>query len=90
VLKPFQPRTIAADTQLECDVVIIGSGAGSGIVAVELAAAGHDVVVLERGPYLNESDFSQRELEMLSRGGMSSSLCAGLNRHGEVNERVIR
>src|SRR5215472_6169773 len=34
------------------DAVIVGAGAGGGIVAKELAAAGWDVVLLERGPWL--------------------------------------
>lgn len=34
------------------DAVIVGSGAGGGIVAKELAAAGRTVVLLERGPWL--------------------------------------
>ena len=34
------------------DAVVVGSGAGGGIVAKELAAAGRRVVLLERGPWL--------------------------------------
>jgi choline dehydrogenase-like flavoprotein len=54
----------------ECDVVIIGSGAGGGTVARELAplaAAGHRVVVLEQGPRLREDEYTGRELEMAAR-----------------------
>jgi len=36
------------------DAVIVGAGAGGGIVAKELAAAGWRVVLLERGPWLKE------------------------------------
>jgi long-chain-alcohol oxidase len=82
VPKPIQPLTVHADTDLECDVVIVGSGAGGGMVAVELAQAGLDVVVLERGPYLNESDFTQRELEMLGAayldGGLRTTTDGGM------------
>lgn len=49
------------------DVVIVGSGAGGGTVAAEvapLARAGRRVVVLERGPRLADREFTGRELEM--------------------------
>lgn len=52
------------------DVVIIGSGAGGGAVAKELAplcGRGLKVAVLEWGPRLKDSDFTGRELEMVRR-----------------------
>jgi len=65
--KPIRPLAVTSDTSLDCDVVVIGSGAGGGVAAGELAAAGKSVVVLEKGGYLNESDFSHREAESLER-----------------------
>ena len=47
--KPIQPLAIERDETLRADVVVVGSGAGGGVVAGELAARGVDVVVLERG-----------------------------------------
>jgi len=38
--------------QEQVDAVLVGSGAGGGIVAKELAVAGWRVVLLERGPWL--------------------------------------
>ncbi len=49
------------------DVVIIGSGAGGGTVAQELAPLvrdGRRVVVLEKGPRLGDLEFTGEELEM--------------------------
>ncbi len=61
VPKPIKPTEISTDTTLECDVVVIGSGAGGGVVAGELAAAGKAVIVLEMGGYYNEADFLHYE-----------------------------
>jgi choline dehydrogenase-like flavoprotein len=58
--------------ELTADAVIVGSGAGGGVIAGELSAAGQEVVVLEAGGYYNEADFNQLELwayEHLYRGG---------------------
>jgi choline dehydrogenase-like flavoprotein len=48
-------------------VLVIGSGAGGGVVAGELSQAGHDVLVLEKGPYFHGRDFTQREADMLGQ-----------------------
>ncbi len=44
-----------------CDVAIVGSGAGAGITAELLTAAGLTVVIVEEGPLKSSSDFRQRE-----------------------------
>ena len=80
--KPIRPLAITADTALSCDVIVIGSGAGGGVVAAELAAAGKDVVVLEKGGYRNEADFTHQEgdaLEtMYDAGGLLATSDLGL------------
>lgn len=50
---------------LECDVVVVGSGAGGGVVAAELAEAGLDVVVLEEGGHHPTESFSTSTTDML-------------------------
>jgi choline dehydrogenase-like flavoprotein len=55
------------DVTYTCRVLVIGSGAGGGVVAGELAAAGHDVLVLDKGPYYHGSDFTQREADMVGQ-----------------------
>ncbi|HLY24914.1 MAG TPA: GMC family oxidoreductase N-terminal domain-containing protein [Aggregatilineales bacterium] len=59
---PIKPLSIDADSTLTTDVIIVGSGAGGGVVAGELTAAGLDVIVLEKGGYYTEADFDGREL----------------------------
>jgi len=65
--KPIRTTTLDGDTTLTCDAVVIGSGAGGGVAAAELAAAGKDVIVLEEGGYYNEADFNQLELAMMRK-----------------------
>jgi choline dehydrogenase-like flavoprotein len=43
------------------DVVVVGSGAGGGVVAGELAARGRHVLLLEVGPYRTAADFTRFE-----------------------------
>lgn len=58
----------------EYDVCIIGSGAGAGPVAYELALAGYSVVVLEKGKWYKEADFSKDELKNTLREAYSPNL----------------
>ncbi|MGD9835372.1 MAG: GMC family oxidoreductase N-terminal domain-containing protein, partial [Piscinibacter sp.] len=49
--------------RIECDVAIVGSGAGAGITAELLTQAGLKVVIVEEGPLRSSTDFHQRESE---------------------------
>jgi len=77
VPQPIKPLTIAKDTTLEADVVVIGSGAGGGVVAGELALVGKSVIVLEKGGHNNEATFTLQEAQAtpelyLKRGTLTS------------------
>jgi long-chain-alcohol oxidase len=82
--RDLSPVRIEADTTLECDVVVCGSGAGGGTAAGVLAAAGLDVVVLEAGDYYDDADFDGAELGGFQRmylnagGGASHDQSVGL------------
>ncbi len=76
--KRIRTLEIRGDETLTADAVIVGSGAGGGMMAAELAAAGKDVLVIEKGGYYNEADFSGLEAEMtpqlfLRRGALSTA-----------------
>ena len=49
------------DQQFDADIVIIGSGAGGGIAAEQLAQAGFKVLLLEEGAYYTRDDFVMEE-----------------------------
>ncbi|HEX6222297.1 MAG TPA: GMC family oxidoreductase N-terminal domain-containing protein, partial [Acidimicrobiia bacterium] len=82
VAKPIEVTSISGDTVMACDVVIVGSGAGGGTAAGVLASAGLDVVVLEAGGYLNESDFTHLESDAYARmyldGALNSTADGGI------------
>ncbi|MGH2544191.1 MAG: FAD-dependent oxidoreductase, partial [Ardenticatenaceae bacterium] len=64
--RAIRPLRVTEDTTLTCDTVVVGSGAGGGVVAGELAEGGQEVIVVEKGPYVAEDGFTQREAEMLA------------------------
>jgi len=55
------PLRVDADTTLDCDVCVVGSGAGGGTAAAVLASAGLDVIVVEAGGHFEDADFDGAE-----------------------------
>ncbi|MEO1085955.1 MAG: GMC family oxidoreductase, partial [Acidobacteriota bacterium] len=53
---------------LEAEVLIIGSGAGGGPLALTLAEAGVDVLMLEKGPRHRRADYRHDEVAVMRRG----------------------
>ena len=76
------PMATAGDGErVRADVVIIGSGAGGGIVASAFARAGKRVVVLEAGGSYEPDDFTQREImtsELYLNAGLTSTSDLGI------------
>jgi choline dehydrogenase-like flavoprotein len=72
--KRLNVTPIADDVQLDCDVVIVGSGAGGGAAAGVLAGAGLDVIVVESGDYYDDEDFDGSELGAITRYYMGAPI----------------
>ncbi|KAI8883540.1 long-chain fatty alcohol dehydrogenase [Backusella circina FSU 941] len=64
-LNMLAAEDIKSDTVF--DTIIIGSGAGGGVVASKLAAAGKSVLVIEKGAYYHEKEFLHREATAMER-----------------------
>ena len=60
-LEKLKVEELGKDAVLDCDVVVVGSGAGGGCAAAILAEAGLDVVVIEKGRYVTEDEFHHVE-----------------------------
>jgi choline dehydrogenase-like flavoprotein len=56
------------------DICIIGSGAGAGPIAYELTKAGKKVVILEKGSFYKEEDFSKDEIAFCRRSIVTPKL----------------
>jgi choline dehydrogenase-like flavoprotein len=65
----LEGTAVAECMREQVDVVVIGSGCGGATLAKEIAAAGHSVLILERGGYYTteRGDFDQRSDDMLAR-----------------------
>ncbi|MFO1300477.1 MAG: GMC family oxidoreductase [Burkholderiaceae bacterium] len=61
--KVLDATAAALPGQVDCDVAIVGTGAGGGITAEILARAGLRVAMIEEGPLASSRDFRMREAD---------------------------
>lgn len=67
--------TYEGDRDVECDVVVIGTGAGGAVVGRELAEKGHAVVFVEEGRLVRRDEFTGSSIKAhqeFYRGGIST------------------
>lgn len=86
-IKPVVGREIddahilnAATLVDEYDVVVIGSGAGGGVAAHNIAAQGYKVLIVEAGPFFPSHKIHHHELDMI----------ASLYKHGALQTSTNR
>ena len=60
-------RDYRAGDRYHADVIVVGTGAGGGVVGTELAELGHDVLFVEEGGYHPTSSFNPYLTESLPR-----------------------
>jgi choline dehydrogenase-like flavoprotein len=70
--------TLSDGETVECDVVVVGTGAGGAPVARSLAERGHAVLLVEEGQYFTREDFTGKGPEMIAklyrRGGTTAAV----------------
>jgi len=65
---PFgDPYWMTGPAPASAEIVVVGSGAGGGLIAAELGRRGHDVLVLEAGGYHPAESYTRFELEARHR-----------------------
>lgn len=80
----FEGRDLAAQDMLShdeipdaVDIIVIGSGAGGAVAAANLAAQGHEVLIVEAGPFFPSHGITHEERRMTARlfvdGGIQTS-----------------
>ena len=66
--REIDPAHILDSTTLddEYDVIVIGSGAGGGVAAYNIAAQGYKVLIVEAGPFYPSHAITHHELDMIA------------------------
>jgi hypothetical protein len=75
---PRLELTHPTGSEINCEICVIGSGAGGAVVAHNMAAAGKDVVLLEEGPYALAEQLVHHEATIMPRlykeGGLQATV----------------
>lgn len=63
----LEPEGLEPETELECDVVVVGTGAGGAVMAAKLAEAGLAVAIVEEGRKIPRQAMAGDPLERVRR-----------------------
>lgn len=89
--EPVESFRQDAGSALRCEIAVVGSGPGGAITACLLAEAGHDVLLIEEGPFLPPDScpaFSRVEMERKYRNG-GLTLAFGADKIAYVEGRCV-
>ncbi|KAJ8609233.1 hypothetical protein CTAYLR_008057 [Chrysophaeum taylorii] len=79
----YEWPTVENEKSVTCDVAIVGSGCGAGVCAARLAAAGFDVVVLEKGEIVAADELGGDEASafarLYERAGLVTTSCGSMS-----------
>ncbi len=80
--REIDPAHILDATTLEneYDVIVIGSGAGGGVAARNIAAQGYKVLIVEAGPFFPSHRINHHELDMIAQLYKHGALQTSTNR----------
>jgi choline dehydrogenase-like flavoprotein len=74
-----ETKKIPENGQIDCEILVIGSGAGGGVIADFLSQKGHDVVIVEKGTRPDFSTEKYREIESFRQFYDAQGLLATAN-----------
>ncbi len=77
--RPFDAGT-SLEPVIDADVLVIGSGAGGATTAAVLAEAGHDVLVVEEGAWVEQGTVVPYSLDQMTRQYRSGGVTVALGR----------
>jgi len=69
----YQPEQLSHNLY-RCEYLVIGSGAGGSVAAMELAEAGKDVIVIEEGLHIKTADFTNNISGMTQKNWRNSGV----------------
>lgn len=69
---------MTASVHHDCDVLIVGSGAGGATTAAILAEAGHDVLIVEEGPWIEQGSVVPFSLDQMDKQYRSGGVTVAL------------
>lgn len=71
---------VDAERHIDCDILVVGSGAGGAPTAAILAEAGFDVLVVEEGPWIEQDSVRPFSLDQMERQYRAGGLTVALGR----------